>query len=93
MAIVTIIVNIYTIQKKKFLAVVICVAEITRAICNLYYGFLQLRNQILQKMSKPPYFSHENSWSFYPNMITPSFEHTVHSHSRMLDSERGLEVI
>ena len=44
MAIVTVIINTYNIQKKKILAVVICEGEITRATCNLS----------LQKMSKPP---------------------------------------
>lgn len=39
MAIVTVIINTYNIQKKKFLAVVICEGEITRAICNLSAGF------------------------------------------------------
>lgn len=39
MATVTVIINTYNIQKKKFLTVVICEAEITRAICNLSAGF------------------------------------------------------
>ena len=94
MAIVTVIINTYNIQKKKFLAVVICEAEITRVICNLSAGFFATE--------KPDFAENEQttliiSWKlliilFDPNMITPCV-HAVHSHSRMEDPKRALDVI
>lgn len=85
----------WIIWNKQFLPVIICEAEIIRDIFNvhltrLYSAFiLQLRNRTLQNMSKGHYFHHENSWSFYPAMISPSSEHTDHIHSRVLDQKGG----
>lgn len=83
MTTVTVIINTYNIQKKKFLTVVICEAEITRAVVISPLDFLQLR--------KPDFAENEQTTLIYflKLLIILSqhdysfFEHAVHSYSRM----------